>query len=54
LLAKRFELRPLACEIDHELQRLRTPSAAYAAYDLGEDVESIPSTEQVTTRFRVR
>jgi serine/threonine protein kinase len=54
MLTKRFELRPAACEIDHELERLRTPSAAYAAYDLGEAVEAISTTEQVTTRNRMR
>ena len=53
MLSKRHELRPAACEIDHELSRSRTSSPAYDTYDLGEAVEAI-STEQVTTRIRVR
>jgi serine/threonine-protein kinase len=54
MLAKRYELRPMACEIDHELHRLHTRSNAYEAYDLGEAVEAISTTEQVTTRIRMR
>src|SRR5450755_144839 len=53
MLSKRYELRPAAHEIDHELHRVGRMSAPYDTYDLGEAVEAI-STEAVTTRIRLR
>jgi serine/threonine protein kinase len=59
MLAKSHDLRPAATAIDQELARLRTATASpeYASYDVGDladVVQAIPSTEQVTTRIRVR
>lgn len=53
MLAKRFELRPDASEIDHELRRVGKMSVSYDTYDLGDPVET-DSTEAVTTRVRIR
>lgn len=53
MLAKRFELRPAAREIGHELRRVGGMSASYDTYDLGDAVETI-ATEAVTTRVRIR
>ena len=56
MLVKRYELRPKAADIHGELERVRTggTSPEYEAYDLGDAVQAIPSTEQVTSRIRVR
>jgi serine/threonine protein kinase len=56
MLVKHHELRPKAADIHGELERLRTggTSPEYDAYDLGDAVQAIPSTEQVTSRIRVR
>ncbi|HEY0251252.1 MAG TPA: serine/threonine-protein kinase [Kofleriaceae bacterium] len=52
MLSKLHDGRPRAHEIDREL---RATHADYDAYDLGGAVPAQPSsTEQVTTRFRVR
>jgi eukaryotic-like serine/threonine-protein kinase len=53
MLAKRYELRPVAGEIDRELHRVARMSAPYDTYDLGDAVEAV-STEAVTTRIRLR
>ena len=53
MLAKRYELRPAARDIEHELLRVCQRSAAYDTYDLADAVE-VNSTEAVTSRFRVR
>ncbi|MEO8844046.1 MAG: serine/threonine-protein kinase [Kofleriaceae bacterium] len=53
MLAKRYDLRPAACEIDHELNGAARRSAPYDTYDLGDPVETI-STEAVTSRIRIR
>lgn len=56
MLVKPYELRPKAADIHGELERLRTgvTSPEYDAYDLGDAVQAVPSTEQVTSRIRLR
>ena len=56
MLAKRHDTRPHAIEIHGELERLRTGAASseYDAYDLGDAVQAVPTTEQVTSRIRLR
>jgi len=56
MLSKPHEHRPAAIAIHGELERLRTgdTSPEYEAYDLGDAVQAVPTTEQVTSRIRLR
>ncbi|MFT3698022.1 MAG: serine/threonine-protein kinase [Kofleriaceae bacterium] len=51
MMTKAHDRRPRAHDIE---KRLRETHTDYDAYDLGEVVQALPSTEQVTTRIRVR
>lgn len=51
MLAKPHDRRPRAHDIARELSESHTD---YDAYDLGDAVQALPTTEQVTTRIRLR